>query len=62
MTYEIVVTNHGPATAAGVVVYDQLPLRFSIVEAQFAASYGPSGPFACAGESCALGAIRPAAA
>lgn len=59
VTYEIVVTNHGPATAAGVVVYDQLPLRFSIVEAQFAASYGPSGPFACAGESCALGAIPP---
>lgn len=55
--YEIVVHNAGPVTATDVVVYDQLPYRFTYAGALFTADYAPAGPFACTPQTCALGAI-----
>ncbi len=58
--YQIVVANTGPITATDVVVFDQLPYRFTYAGADFDASFAPAGPFLCTAESCALGAIPPA--
>ncbi|MBN2147374.1 MAG: DUF11 domain-containing protein, partial [Anaerolineales bacterium] len=54
---QIVVENTGAAPATDVVLFSQLPYRFTFVEAEFDYNYDPAGPFLCTQESCALGSI-----
>ncbi len=58
--YEIIVTNMGVTTATDVVIYDQLPYRFTLVESFFDVSYSSDDPMLCTpGGTCILGSVPP---